>query len=173
MRKLLLLIVALIVNLQEQEKMDINMGFNDLYVIDCKKNFRVSMARGRISAEAINPVLKDKPEPKTVLCTNRHRSFEAFAKENKLVHQTVKVSAKQYKKEIYHAQHIKQHKKKDWMRNFNGVAIKYLQNYLNRQALKAIINENQSPVKKVITLIAASLSAWFEFKNIINLTYIN
>ena len=59
------------------------------------------------------------------------------------------------------------------MINFNGVAIKYLQNYLNRQALKIIINENQSPVKKAITLIAASLSAWFEFKNIINLTYIN
>ena len=109
MRKLLLLIVALIVNLQEQEKMDINMGFNmgfnDLYVIDCKKNFRVSMARGRISAEAINPVWKDKPEPKTVLCTDGHRSFEAFSKEDKLAHQTVKVSAKQYKKEIYYAQH--------------------------------------------------------------------
>ncbi len=35
-----MLIVALIVNLQEQT--DINIGFNDLYVIDCKKNFRVS-----------------------------------------------------------------------------------------------------------------------------------
>ena len=57
------------------------------------------------------------------------------------------------------------------MINFNGVATKYLQNYLNRRALKTIINENQSPLKKVITLIAASLSAWFEFKDIINLTY--
>ena len=38
--KLPLFIVALIVNLQEQT--DINMRFNDLYVIDCKNNFRVS-----------------------------------------------------------------------------------------------------------------------------------
>ena len=36
-----MLIVALIVNLQEQEKTDINMVFNDLYVINCKK-IRVS-----------------------------------------------------------------------------------------------------------------------------------
>ena len=36
-----MLIVALIVNLQEQEQTDINMVFNDLYVIDCKK-IRVS-----------------------------------------------------------------------------------------------------------------------------------
>ncbi len=72
-----------------------------------------------------------------------HRSFEAFAKENKLVHQSIKVSAKQYKKGIYHIQHIKQHKKKDWMRNFNDVATKYLQNYLNWYALKTSINENQ------------------------------
>ena len=35
-----MLIIALIVNLQEQT--DINMRFNDLYVINCKKNFRVS-----------------------------------------------------------------------------------------------------------------------------------
>ncbi len=33
--------------------------------------------------------------------------------------------------------------------------------------------KNQSPVKKTVTLIAASFSTWFEFKDIINLTYIN
>ncbi len=37
-----MLIVALIVNLPKQEQTDINIGFNNLYVIDCKKNFRVS-----------------------------------------------------------------------------------------------------------------------------------
>jgi hypothetical protein len=30
------------------------------------------------------------------------------------------------------------------MKDFNGVATKYLQNYLNWYALKSIINENQS-----------------------------
>ena len=42
-----MLIVALIVNLQEQEKTDINMVFNDLYVIDCKK---IRVSTGSVTA---------------------------------------------------------------------------------------------------------------------------
>ena len=80
---------------------------------DPKGNHLQAASRGRISAKAINPVLKDKLEAQNSFMYRRgHRSFEAFSKENKLAHQTVKVSAKQYKKEIYHAQHIKQHKKR-------------------------------------------------------------
>jgi len=62
---------------------------------------------------------------------------------------------------------------KEWMKEFNGVATKYLQNYLNWYALKSIINENQSSVKKTVTMIATSFTAWYEFKDIINLSYIN
>lgn len=157
-------------------------GINDdkvaiLISCDRKGNKHLQVAaRGRISAEDINKVLKDKLEPKTVLCTDGHRSFEAFAKENSLEHQTIKVSAKEYvKKGIYHVQHVNQTAQdlKKWLETFNGVSTKYLQNYLNWYALKAIINENQSPVKKTVAMIAASFSAWYEFKDIINLTYIN
>ena len=157
-------------------------GINDdkvaiLISCDRKGNKHLHVgARRRISAEDINKVLKDKLEPKTVLCTDGHRSFEAFAKENSLEHQTIKVSAKEYvKKGIYHVQHVNQTAQdlKKWLETFNGVSTKYLQNYLNWYALKAIINENQSPVKKTVAMIAASFSAWYEFKDIINLTYIN
>ncbi len=77
--------------------------------------------------------MKDKIEPKTVLCTDGHRSFDAFPKENKLEHQNVKVSAKHYKESIYHVQHVNQTAQglKDGMQDFNGIATKYLQNYLN------------------------------------------
>ncbi|TDE49185.1 IS1595 family transposase [Flavobacterium sp. GT3P67] len=145
------------------------------FLISCdrkgNKHLQVA-ARGRISAEDINKVLKDKLEPNTVLCTDGHRSFEAFAKENSLEHQTIKVSAKEYvKKGIYHVQHVNQTAQdlKKWLETFNGVSTKYLQNYLNWYALKAIINENQSPVKKTVALIATSFSAWYEFKDILNL----
>jgi hypothetical protein len=37
-------------------------------------------ARERISTHDISTVLEDKIEPKTVLCTDSHRSYEAFAK---------------------------------------------------------------------------------------------
>ena len=59
------------------------------------------------------------------------------------------------------------------MEGFNGVATRYLQNYLNWYALKSIINESQSPIKKTVTIIVSSFTAWYEFKDIINLPYIN
>ena len=147
-------------------------------VISCdrKGNKHLQVAtRGRITKEDINAVLKDRLEPNTVLCTDGHSSFEAFATENKLEHQSIKVSAKQYKKGIYQVQYVNQTAQdlKKWLKTFNGVSTKYLQNYLNWYALKAIINERQSPIKKVVTLIATSFTAWYEFKYIINLTYIN
>lgn len=144
---------------------------------DRKGNKHLQVAtRGRISSEDINTILKDKLAPKTVLCTDGHRSFEAFAKENNLEHQTIKVSAKEYvKKGIYHVQHVNQTAQdlKKWLSSFNGVSTKYLQNYLNWYALKTIIDSNQSPVKKTVAMMVTSFSAWYEFKDIINLSYIN
>jgi hypothetical protein len=52
------------------------------------------------------------------------------------------VSAKEYvKKGIYHVQHVNQTAKdlKKWLKDFNGVSTKFLQNYLNWYALKNII----------------------------------
>lgn len=144
---------------------------------DRKGNQHLQVAtRGRVSKDDINRVLKDRLDAKAVLCTDGHRSFEAFAKENKIEHQTIKVSAKQYvKKGIYHVQHVNQTAQdlKKWLDSFNGVSTKYLQNYLNWYALKSTIEKSNAPVTKMITLILTSFSAWFEFKDIINLTYIN
>lgn len=142
---------------------------------DRKGNKHLQVAtRGRISTEDVSVVLKNKIEPNTVLCTDSHRSYEAFAKENKLEHQTIKVSAKEYKKGIYHIQHVNQTAQdlKKWLDKFNGVSTKYLQNYLNWYALKEIIDKSQNPVKETICLIALSFTALAELKNVINLSYI-
>jgi hypothetical protein len=109
-------------------------GINDdkvamLISCDRKGNKHLQVAAsGRISEEDIYKVLKDKLGPKTVLCTDGHRSFEAFAKENALEHQTIKVSAKEYvKKGIYHVKHVNQTAQdlKKWLETFNGVSTKY------------------------------------------------
>jgi transposase-like protein len=119
---------------------------------DRKGNKHLQVAtRGSISGENINDILKDKLVPKTVLCADEYRSLEAFAKENQLEHQTIKVSAKGYvKKGIYRVQHVNQTAQylKKWLEKFNGVSSKYSQNYLNWYALKAIIDENKSLIKK-------------------------
>ena len=57
------------------------------------------------------------------------------------------------------------------MKDFYGVAAKYLQNYLNWYALKSIIDKNQSQVKKTFTLIATLFTDCYEFIDIINSPY--
>jgi hypothetical protein len=95
---------------------------------DRKGNKHLQAAtRGRISAEDINTILKNKLAPKTVLCTHGHRSFEAFAKQNNLAHQTIKVSAKEYvKKGIYHVQHFNQTAQD--LKKWQEILMVYLQN---------------------------------------------
>ena len=142
---------------------------------DRKGNKHLQIAtRGRVTTDEIAAVLKDKIEPNTVLCTDGHRSYERFAKENNLEHQAIKVSAKEYKRGIYHVQNVNQTAKnlKSWMDKFNGVSTKYLQNYLNWFALKDIIDKNIHPTKATVCLIASSFSAYYEFKDVINLAYL-
>jgi transposase-like protein len=130
--------------------------------------------RGRISTKDIESVLKDKIEPKSVLCTDTHRSYTSFAKKNNIEHHTIKVSAKEYKRGIYHVQHINSIASdlKLWMNGFKGVSTKYLQNYLNWYAVIDIIEKAINPAKQTAKMIIASTVAWEQFKNICNLQYL-
>lgn len=83
---------------------------------------------GRIRTIDVDKIFEGKVESKPILCTDGHRSYQAFAKSNQLEHQTVKVSAKEYvKKRIYHIQHVNQTASElnKWIRKFNGVSTKY------------------------------------------------
>ena len=55
--------------------------------------------RGRISKKDIDDVLGEKVSQETVLCTDSHRSFTAFAKSRGLEHHKIKVSQGQYVKD--------------------------------------------------------------------------
>ena len=87
-------------------------GINDnnvavLVSCDRKGNKHLQIAsRGRVSTQKSAAVLKNKIESKTILCTDGHRSYERFDKDNNFEHQTIKVSAKQYKKGIIHIQNV-------------------------------------------------------------------
>ena len=133
-----------------------------------------AVKRGRISTKDIESVLKDKIEPKSILCTDTHRSYTSFAKKNNIEHHTIKVSAKEYKRGIYHVQHINSITSdlKLWINGFKGVSTKYLQNYLNWYAVIDIIEKAINPAKQTAKMIIASAVAWEQFKNICNLQYL-
>ena len=113
-----------------------------------------AVTRGRVSKKNIDSALKGRIAKGSVLCTDSHRSYSAFAKGEGLEHQKIKVSAKEYKRGIYHVQHVNQQAKalKEWLGDFNGVSSRYLQNYLNWFALKEKISQAALPAITAITL---------------------
>ncbi len=124
--------------------------------------------RGRVSKKDIERILENKIQPGTILCTDAHRSYTAFAKSNGIEHHTLKASAKEFKKGQYHIQHVNQvcSDLKKWIERFNGVSTKYLQNYLNWYSLIDAINRSSNRTRVIATMISLAPNAWALFKNI-------
>ena len=88
---------------------------------------------GRVKAEEIDDVIGKHIHPSALLCTDTATNYKRFAKLKGLLHETVNERQKQrVKKGIYHIQHVNNsHSRlKGWMERFQGVATKYLDNYL-------------------------------------------
>jgi transposase-like protein len=89
--------------------------------------------RGRVRAEEIDTVIGEYIDPSALLCTDTATNYKKFALVKGLKHETINVSKEGYvKKGIYHVQHVNNFHKRlgEWMDRFNGVATKYLDNYL-------------------------------------------
>jgi transposase-like protein len=89
--------------------------------------------RGRITASEIDAVLGSRPAPGSLLCTDSAKNYMAFARMKGLHHEVINVRKGVYvRKGIYHVQHVNAYHKrlKKWMERFQGVATKYLDNYL-------------------------------------------
>lgn len=132
------------------------------------KDFKVAK-RGRIRKVDIESVLSGKLDKEAVLCTDSHRSYTAFAKAEGIEHQKIHARKKQYVKDkIYHVQNANQTARalKDWMVGFNGVATKYLQNYLSWFMVLEQVKGKTDKVKEFALAALVSTSAWELFKNI-------
>lgn len=89
--------------------------------------------KGRVKAEAIDTVIDGYIPPSALLCTDTATNYKKFAKLKGLQLEMVNERQKQrVKKGIYHIQHVNNshNRLKTWMERFQGVATKYLDNYL-------------------------------------------
>ena len=130
--------------------------------------------RGRIRKTDIQRVLSGKLEKGSVLCTDSHRSYTAFAKSEGVEHQKIHARKKQYvKNKIYHVQNANQTARalKDWMIRFNGVSTKYLQNYLSWFMVLEQVKGKTDKLKEFAIAALVSSSAWNLFKSL-NLNHI-
>lgn len=124
---------------------------------------------GRISKQALERVLGNKVNEETILCTDSHRSYTAFAKAKNLEHHKINLSKGQYVKDkVYHVQHVNNDVKRlrQWMDRFNGVSTKYLQNYLNWFVILERLKNSTNKSARFLMLALSCNQAWFAFQNI-------
>ena len=130
------------------------------------KDFKVA-TRGRISKKDLEKVLKGKLDKADVLCSDAHRSYGAFAKANTIPHKKFNASKGQRSVDkVYHVQNVNNMDMRlnKFMGSFNGVATKYLQNYLNWFLVLEKIKNSTSKMATVATIAFASNSTWYEYK---------
>lgn len=87
--------------------------------------------RGRIRAEEIDKVIGGHISPSSLLCTDSATNYKKFAKMKGLTHEILP-RGKHVLKSVYHIQHVNSfHSRlKQWMDRFQGVATKYIDNYM-------------------------------------------
>jgi len=88
-----------------------------------------SFTAKNLADEFLNVIDKD-----ALFCSDSKSVFKKFVKENNIIHGVLNSSKRErVKKEIVHIQNVNSYhsKLKDWMKRFNGVATKNLENYLS------------------------------------------
>ena len=127
------------------------------------------VSRGRISTEDIAAVLANKTENVEVLCTDSYMSYTSYAKRNKLSHNKINAAKRQkITEKVYHVQNVKNKisRLRDWMQGFQGVATKYLQNYLNWFMVLEKIKPNNNKAASFISYVLMSRNAWYQWKSL-------
>lgn len=100
--------------------------------IDREGNIIFEMTnKGRIKTADLERLYKGRLDPNALICTDSHKSYITFAKGNVAEH--TRIASGKHKNGVYHISHVNSlHSKfKKWIDRFNGVATKYLPNYLH------------------------------------------
>jgi transposase-like protein len=88
--------------------------------------------KGQATAKQLDKLLGNLIDPDAEVCTDAAKNFAAFAQAKGLKHQPVNASAGERVRGIFHIQHANNFhmRLKQWMERFQGVATKYMNNYL-------------------------------------------
>jgi len=118
----------------------------------------------RLSAEEIKAALEDRLAENTTLVTDKHPSYGLFAKENDTIkHKTVLAKEHVNKKDRnIHLQNVNNlHAKlRTFLKPFNGVSSKYLQNYLHWFAYSNKLSGTKATIKQWLIAVLASPLAY-------------
>ena len=105
------------------------------------------LCKGRMTYKELENLYKGHIGENSILCTDSHKSYIRFATDFNLDHKRIKTG--KHKEDIYHIQHINNlHSNlKRWMRRFNGVASKYISNYMHWFKWLKIFENDKDSIK--------------------------
>jgi len=131
------------------------------------KFFKVVESK-RLTKEQIALALDGRLAPNTTLITDKHNSYKSYTNDNKEIKHK-RLLAKDHvdkKDKTIHLQKVNNiHSQvRDFIRPFNGVSSKYLQNYLNWYAYKGNINSNKATIRSWLIALLFSSNAYSIFE---------
>jgi transposase-like protein len=97
-----------------------------------KSTYSGVLGKGRIVKTQLDEAIGTKLTSDNTLCTDAWRAFSTYAKSKGLEHYRFKSNGTERVKGLYHIQNVNNYhsRLKGWMQRFNGVATKYLNDYL-------------------------------------------
>ena len=128
------------------------------------------LCTGRMTSDELKKLYANRIGEDSILCTDSHKSYIQFAEDMELEHKRIKRG--KHKEDIYHIQHINSlHSNlKRWMSRFNGVATKYLSNYMKWHKWINTFSSEKESIRVKNFIVHSSISYNYtkikEFKNI-------
>jgi len=116
---------------------------------ETKSSIAIIGGLGKTSQKFIEKVFAGKIKEKSILCTDKEKSYIKFSKSHELEH--IRFESVKSKKHIYHIQHINSYhsRLKRFMEIFKGVSTKHLNNYL---IWNNMIHENNAKSSELFIL---------------------
>lgn len=119
-----------------------NRGHSDehipVLVVEDREGHHFDAVLPKVDLSTISCLLLQLLAPDTLLCTDGAKVYRATARHYALPHQVITVSAGEHvRQQVFHLQHVNAYdsRLKNWLRRFNGVATRYLPNYLGWRRL--------------------------------------
>lgn len=111
------------------------------------------ICKGRMKYTDLERLFRNRIDDEAIFCTDSHKSYIQFAQNLGIELQQIKHG--KHKKGIYHIQHINtfHSKLKKWMDSFNGVATKYLANYMYWFKWLEVFNTEKDTIKSKNLLV--------------------
>lgn len=132
------------------------------------KKYLKAVESKRLSKEEITKALGGKLSEGAILITDKHPSYRAFAKENPLIKHKALLAENHVDKndKTIHLQKVNNvHSQlRKFLRPFNGVSSKYLQNYLNWYAYVDNIKKSKTTLKQWFLAILGTDQAYHLFE---------